>query len=430
MLNHLRVNHSDLVRSWFEELKIISIDRGEISVGSSSASQQRYLQGHCTSAFIEAAQAVTGRLISVTFHAPGPGRLAGSLSFEHEDQITLNEDYTFENFVAGPSNRLAHAASLAVSDSPGKTYNPLFIHGSVGLGKTHLLQAICHRILGKHPDLQLIYLSCESFINHFVEAVERGTLHNFRYRYRHVDVLVIDDVQFLANKDASQEEFFHTFNTLYHAQKQIVLSSDRSPAEIRQLEERLVSRFNWGLVAGIDRPCYETRMAIIRKKAKLRGFEIPEEIVPYLADNVESNTRELEGVITKLQGLAMLGNGNVTMDLATQALGQLPQQRREVSIQQILDAVVHRFNVKVTDLQSKKRTKSVALPRQVCMYLARSLTRHSLEEIGGYFGGRDHTTVLHATRTIDRLVKQDSAFRQTIEDINGQLQAGHSVVKR
>ncbi len=277
----------------------------------------------------------------------------------------------------------------------------------------------------------MLYLSCEMFINHFVEALERGALHNFRYRYRYVDALIIDDVHFLANKDSSQEEFFHTFNTLYQAQKQIVLSSDRCPAEIKALEERLVSRFNWGLVAGIDKPCYETRMAIIRKKAKLRGLEIPEAVVATLAESIDSNTRDLEGAITKLQGLAMLAGGKITLDLVNQIVDQLPVQRREVSIQQILDLVSHRFNVKLTELQSKKRTKSIALPRQICMFLARSLTRHSLAEIGGYFGGRDHTTVLHATRTIGQIIKQDHTIRQAIEELNGQLtNGGRSLINR
>ena len=433
MLSHLRVNHSQLVRSWFDELDIIGIEHGQMSISAKSPAQQRYLQGHCTSVFIEAAQSVTGRLISVIFHIPGqsPGAAATPLSFEEDGQLVLNEDYLFENFVAGPCNRLAHAASLAIADAPGKTYNPLFIHGSVGLGKSHLLQGVCHNVRKKHPELRVLYLSCEMFINHFVEALERGALHNFRYRYRYVDALIIDDVHFLANKDSSQEEFFHTFNTLYQAQKQIVLSSDRCPAEIKALEERLVSRFNWGLVAGIDKPCYETRMAIIRKKAKLRGLEIPEAVVATLAESIDSNTRDLEGAITKLQGLAMLAGGKITLDLVNQIVDQLPVQRREVSIQQILDLVSHRFNVKLTELQSKKRTKSIALPRQICMFLARSLTRHSLAEIGGYFGGRDHTTVLHATRTIGQIIKQDHTIRQAIEELNGQLtNGGRSLINR
>jgi len=330
----------------------------------------------------------------------------------------LNPQYTFENFVTGPCNRMAHAASLAISDLPGRAYNPLFIHASVGLGKSHLMQAICHKLLGARDDVSMMYLSCEDFVNQFIAAIERSRVEDFRYRFRYLDVLVIDDIHFLTDKDRTQEEFFHTFNTLYQTQKQVVLSSDSPPHEIPRIEERLVSRFKWGLVARIDRPSYETRVAIVRKKARLRGVDLPEEVVQYIASAVETNNRELEGAVVRVIGFASLSNRAVSMDVAKEALRDLVHEPgRAISIQNITDAVLERFNARLSDLQSKKRTQSIAVPRQIAMYLARSLTSQSLEEIGAFFGGRDHTTVLHAERKIRRQMERDAAFRGLVETI-------------
>ncbi len=424
------MHHCDLVRNWFEGARILEFDRGHMVIGTPVGAHFQYLQSHCMQAFVQTAQAVTGRLVGVDFRRvedetqPAPE----AVSEPEEVQLTLNEEYTFANFISGPCNKLAHAASVAVAREPGKRYNPLFIHGAVGLGKTHLLQAICHEVLGHHPEHRILYLSCETFINAFIEAVEKGDIHEFRHRYRNVDMLVIDDVQYLANKDSSQEEFFHTFNTLYQAQKQIILSSDRPPSEIETLTERLISRFSWGLVAGIDRPCLETRMAIIRKKSKLKDMNIPEEVVIYLARSIDSNTRELEGAITKLQGLAMLGDGQITMDLAKQVIPAHLLVRQDLTMDQIAEAVTGRFNVKITELQSKRRNKTLALPRQICMFLARQLTRSSLEEIGGYFGGRDHSTVLHATKTIHRILLEDPGLRNTVEGIARNLTGSGTIL--
>jgi chromosomal replication initiator protein len=292
----------------------------------------------------------------------------------------------------------------------------------VGLGKTHLLQAVCQRVLEKQPESRILYLSCDSFINQFMLAIETGEMHQFRYRFRQVDVLVIDDIHFLAGRDRTQEEFFHTFNTLYQQQKQIILSADCPPSEIPELEERLVSRFNWGLVARIEKPCYETRVAILQKKARMRGLALADDVVCYVAAKVENNTRELEGAVTKIQGMAMLQNGIIDLELAKAALGDTatPEQKR-ITIQQIFDAVTKYYNVRLSDLQSKKRHKSIAFPRQVCMYLARRHTRYSLEEIGGYFGGRDHTTVLHAVRTVDDDVKNDKEIANQLTHLESQL---------
>jgi chromosomal replication initiator protein DnaA len=253
----------------------------------------------------------------------------GGVFNEGEEPLALNPDYTFQNFVTGPCNRLAHAACIAVAEQPGQTYNPLFIHGGVGLGKTHLLQAVSQQVLERQPDARILYLSCDSFINQFINAIESGEMNQFRYRYRHVDMLVVDDIHFLAGRDRTQEEFFHTFNTLYQQHKQIILSADCPPNEIPELEERLVSRFNWGLVARIDRPCYETRVAIVQKKARMRGLSLPDDVVCYIAARIESNTRELEGAITKMQGMSSLQDGRIDLELAKAALGDsaAPEQR-------------------------------------------------------------------------------------------------------
>ena len=330
----------------------------------------------------------------------------------------LNPQYSFENFVTGPCNRMAHAAALAVSDLPGRAYNPLFIHSSVGLGKSHLMQAICQKILATRPDVAMMYVSCEDFVNQFITAIESGQIEEFRYRFRYLDVLVIDDIHFLADKDRTQEEFFHTFNTLYQAQKQVVLSSDSPPHEIPRLEERLISRFKWGLVVRIDRPSFETRVAIVQKKSRLRGVEVPEDVVKYIATVVDTNNRELEGAVVRVLGYASLCNRVVDVDLAKEALRDLVvAPSRAISIQDIADSVLVRYNARLSDLQSKRRSQSVAVPRQVCMYLARRLTGRSLEEIGAFFGGRDHTTVLHAERKIRRLAECDPAMRGTLEAI-------------
>jgi len=355
-------------------------------------------------------------------HAAKADTPAWPEAFRQNDRPPLNPQYTFENFVTGPCNRMAHAAAMAISDLPGRAYNPLFIHASVGLGKSHLMQAICHKMAADRPGVPMMYISCEDFVNQFIMAIEHGQLEDFRYRYRYLEVLVIDDIHFLADKDRTQEEFFHTFNTLYQAQKQVVLSSDSPPHEIPSIEERLVSRFKWGLVARIDQPSYETRVAIVRKKARLRGHDLPEPVVQYIASAVDTNNRELEGAVVRVMGFASLSNREVSMDLAREALRDLVHEpRRIITIQNICDAVLQRYNARLSDLQSKRRAQSVAMPRQVSMYLARRLTNHSLEEIGAFFGGRDHTTVLHAERKIKRAIEKDAAFRGVVETIERQI---------
>lgn len=423
VLRYLQKYHSSCWRSWFEQIEPVSLEHGILCLGVAERNWKQYLQqAVCNESVKEAVGQITGRLVGIEVVLSDPVDLPDEpmdrVGLDETELMYFSPDYTFDNFVVGPCNRLSHAACIAVSESPGITYNPLFIHGDVGLGKTHLLQSACQETMKSGAARNVLYLSCETFVNHFIHAVEVGDLYDFRYKYRHVDMLVIDDIQFLSERDRSQEEFFHTFNTLYQSRKQIVLTADVSPAEIPNLEERLISRFSQGLVTRIDKPCFETRMAILNKKATLRSIEVPEVVIDFIARKIESNTRELEGALTKIHGMAMLDGGLINIDLARAALGEEPATpRKHITVSQIIEAVTEHFNVRLSDLQGKRRSRSIAFPRQICMYLARDLTNHSLEEIGGYFGGRDHTTILHGYRNIDKLCDHDESIRSTVDGL-------------
>lgn len=351
---------------------------------------------------------------------PRPADRPRGLAEFGPDQMILSPDYAFDTFITGPNNQLAYAASVAVANSPGTAYNPLFIHGGVGLGKTHLLQAICQKILLGQPDFQILYVSCDAFINQFIECVQSGQMHEFRHRYRHVDMLVIDDIHFLGNRERTQEEFFHTFNELYQLNRQIVLSSDAAPSEIPHLEERLVSRFQWGLVANVTKPSYETRLAILQAKARLRAVSIPDDVIALIASKIDSNARELEGAITTIQAHAQLRSRPIDLTLAREALGEPTAEPRSnrVTLDTIIDQVTAYYGIKLSDLQSRRRHKSVTEPRQVCMWLARRHTRFSLEEVGGYFGGRDHTTVMHSLKTVDQRKLTDGQFAAQVHQLD------------
>lgn len=350
-------------------------------------------------------------------------RTSSQFDFENESMV-LSPDNSFDHFISGPNNQLAYAASVAVANQPGTAYNPLFIHGGVGLGKTHLLQAICQSILIKNPHTQILYVSCDAFMNQFIACVQAGKMDEFRTHYRHVDLLVIDDIHFLANRERSQEEFFHTFNELYQSNRQIVLSSDAAPHEIPHLEDRLVSRFQWGLVAPVSKPSFETRVAIVKAKAKMRGFELPDAVIELVAQRREANARELEGAIKALQAQQMIEKRPVDLAMARQALGEpaVAPQANQTTLQHIVDAVTRYYNVKLSDLQSRRRFKSIVEPRQICMYLARERTRFSLEEIGGFFGGRDHTTVMHSVTVVETRLQAEAQFptqiKQLLEEID------------
>jgi len=411
-------------RTWFDDLVALHFDGGILEVGCPDSAAAQFLHDNCLTVFTQAAQNVTGYLLAVKFS------VSDSASDEPmqtctQSTVKLHPDYTFESFVVGPCNRLAHASCVAVSHAPGNTYNPLFLYGSVGLGKTHLLHAVCHGVKKRSVDAQIQFLSCEEFVNRFISAIEHGQLSEFQSQFRTVDVLVIDDVQFLSEREQSQEEFFHTFNAIYNNHGQIVLTADCAPGEIPSLEERLISRFKWGLVARIDAPSYETRIAIVQKKARLRGLEVSEEVAEYVAGKVKANIRELEGALTILYATAQTTGESVTLELARHALGrQEAESRRSISITEIINAVTRYYDVRLADLQSKKRSQSIALPRQVCMYLARNLTKHSLEEIGGHLGGRDHSTVLHAYGKIDGLRRTDPQTRAELDELIGSISSG------
>ena len=333
----------------------------------------------------------------------------------------LNPKYTFDTFVVGANNNLAHAASLAVAESPGEVYNPLFIYGGVGLGKAHLMHSIAHFILKNDPKAKILYVTSEKFTNELIDAIRNKnniTTTEFREKYRNNDVLLIDDIQFIIGKESTQEEFFHTFNTLYESKKQIIISSDKPPKEIETLEERLRSRFEWGLTVDIQSPDYETRMAILRKKEELEGYNIDNEVIKYIATNIKSNIRELEGALTKIVALSKLEtNKEITIELAEEALKDLisSSAAREITPEYIIQIVCDHFQITPLDIASQKRNRDIVLPRQIAMYLCRDMTAVPLQTIGKSLGGRDHTTVLHGADKISNEIVKNDSLRNTIE---------------
>ncbi|QTL96469.1 chromosomal replication initiator protein DnaA [Iocasia frigidifontis] len=337
------------------------------------------------------------------------------------DFAGLNPKYTFDTFVVGNSNRFAHAASLAVAEAPAKAYNPLFIYGDVGLGKTHLMQAIAHFILDHTPESKVMYVSSETFTNELINAIKDDRTREVREKYRNIDILLVDDIQFLAGKERTQEEFFHTFNALHESNRQLIISSDRPPKEIPTLEDRLRSRFEWGLITDMQKPDLETRIAILRKKADLVELSVPNEVIIYIANQIQSNIRELEGALIKVIAYSSLVDKEIDTDLAQEALKDLIAKKNEsfkvIDIDLIKKIVVDYYNLKMDDMNSKKRTQNIAFPRQIAMYLARELTDLSLPQIGEEFGGRDHTTVLHAHNKVDKKYKDEIDFKTTIDKL-------------
>jgi len=346
-------------------------------------------------------------------------KLSLQLTTADESMAILNPKYIFETFVIGNSNRLAHAASLAVAEAPANAYNPFFIYGGVGLGKTHLMHAIGHRILQNHPKLKLLYISSEKFTNELINSIRDGNPESFRQKYRNIDVLLVDDIQFLSKKEHTQEEFFHTFNTLHEANKQIIMSSDRPPREIQTLEDRLRSRFEWGLITDIQPPDLETRIAILRKKAMMEHLNVPNDVMVYIASRIDNNIRELEGAFIRVIAYASLTNQTVDIDLATEALKDIfPQGKpKQITVELIQEIIASYFKLKVDELLAKRRTRNVSYPRQIAMYLARELTENSLPRLGEMFGGRDHTTVIHAYEKISRERNEDVKLNNTIKEL-------------
>lgn len=340
--------------------------------------------------------------------------------------LILSPKNIFENFVVGPGNQLAHAACVAVANAPAQAYNPLFLYGETGLGKTHLMHSVAHQILRENIQARIAYISTEKFTNEYVEAIENNTVTAFRQRYRRVDVLLIDDIHFLANKERIQEEFFHTFNELFERQKQIVLSSDRPASEIAKLESRLVSRFQWGLVADIQAPDYETRLAIIRKKCRSMNLDLPEAILHFLAERVCRNVRRMEGALTRVAGYAALVKGQITIETVERLLQDILQQeaQQKITVEKIQQKVADYHKLRLSDMVSKRRPANIAFPRQIAMYLSRMLTNHSLQEIGDAFGGRDHGTVIHACKQVENMMEQDESVSRSVEYLQKHLSSG------
>src|SRR6056297_3516589 len=347
---------------------------------------------------------------------------------EYNINNNLNPKYSFDSFVVGNGNRFAHAASLAVAEAPAKAYNPLFLYGDVGLGKTHLMQAIAHYILKHNPDNKVVYVSSETFTNELINAIKDDKTASFRDKYRNIDILLVDDIQFLANKERTQEEFFHTFNSLHEANRQLIISSDRPPKEIPTLEERLRSRFEWGLITDIQKPDLETRIAILRKKADIEDLKIPNEVIIDIANKIQSNIRELEGALVKVIAYSSLVNKEIDIELAEEALKDLVDKDnsspREVTIDLIKKEVSNYYKIEVKEMESKKRTQNIVFPRQIAMYLARNMTESSLPQIGDEFGGRDHTTVIHSHNKIKEKFENDIDFQKTIKKLKSKIKRG------
>lgn len=362
---------------------------------------------------------------------PQPKPVPGPSAKNTENKNTnLNPKYTFETFVIGSNNRFAHAASVAVAESPGKEYNPLFLYGGVGLGKTHLMHSVAHYILQRDASAKVLYVTSEVFTNELIDSIRNGnntSMTKFREKYRNIDVLLIDDIQFIIGKESTQEEFFHTFNALHGANKQIIVSSDRPPKDLETLEARLQSRFEWGLIADISSPDYETRMAILRKKEEIDGYNIEDEVIRYIATNIKSNIRELEGALNKLVALSNLENREINLSMAEEVLKDIisPNEKREVTPQVILEVVADHYNVSPGDIIGGKRNAEIVTPRQIVMYLCREITDTSYKNIGILLGNRDHSTVISGDNKIrEKLQKNDSKIKNNIEIIRKKLSTG------
>ena len=434
----------EVFRMWFEPMVCLEASEDSLTLGVPNDFAAIWVHDNYLDLITQRLRLSAGRMINVYLRkaesgprdaaspAPAPAEPAHRVKpaarrtrFDERGPTTgsLNPRNTFENFVVGSNNQMAHAAALAVAQAPAQAYNPLFLYGDTGLGKTHLMHATGHAILRHNPEARVAYLSTEKFTNEFIQALQENGLTKFRQRYRHADVLLIDDVQFLAGKERIQEEFFHTFNDLFESGKQIILSSDRRASEIQKLEARLVSRFEWGLPADIQPPDFETRLAILRTKAAALKFEAPPDVLTFIAQHISKNIRRLEGALLKVSSYASLTGK--PLDLATtETLLQdvlMEQAQNVLTIETIQKRVADHFQLRHGDMTSKRRPNNIAIPRQIAMYLARTLTKHSLQEIGDAFGGRDHGTVIHACKAVDNMMEQDSYTRGSVECLRAQL---------
>ncbi|SMC28415.1 chromosomal replication initiator protein DnaA [Clostridium acidisoli DSM 12555] len=418
--------------TWIKSISPLSMDNNCIRLGVPNQFTKEILESRYKDLLSNAVKLITTKKYSLFFNIiseevsetnESNDAQDNSANFEDDMHSILNPKYKFDSFVIGNSNRFAHAACLAVAEAPAKAYNPLFIYGGVGLGKTHLMHAIGHYILQNNPRAKVVYVSSEKFTNELINSIKDDKNEEFRTKYRNVDVLLIDDVQFIGGKERTQEEFFHTFNTLHESNKQIILSSDRPPKEIPTLEDRLRSRFEWGLIADIQPPDFETRIAILKKKADVDNLKIPNEVMVYIATKIKSNIRELEGALIRIVAFSSLTNREISVDLASEALKDIisNKQSKQVTIGLIQDIVSNYYNLRIEDFKSARRTRNIAYPRQIAMYLSRKLTDMSLPKIGEEFGGRDHTTVIHAYEKISEGLKKDDSLKNAISDITKKI---------
>lgn len=414
-------------KTWIVPLKPMSLEDGQLNIYTPDDKFVPYLNKKYSDMFNVTIEEVTGLECSVAFQstleeepAPASEVKKEPINTQAANKANLNPRYTFDTFVVGANNNLAHAASLAVAESPAEIYNPLFIYGGVGLGKTHLMHSIGHFILKNNPNAKVLYVTSEKFTNELIDAIRNKnniSTTEFREKYRNIDVLLIDDIQFIIGKESTQEEFFHTFNTLHEAKKQIIISSDKPPKEIETLEERLRSRFEMGLTVDIQSPDYETRMAILRKKEEMEGYNIDNEVIKYIATNIKSNIRELEGALTKIVALSKLNKKEINIELAEEALKDLisPNASREITPELIINIVADHFGISTVDIASQKRNKDIVYPRQVAMYLCRDMTATPLQTIGKYLGNRDHTTIIHGCEKIDAEIPKNDSLKNTID---------------
>jgi chromosomal replication initiator protein len=410
--------------TWIKTIEPVSMSSNSINLSVPAEFNKGILESRYSALIKNAIIQASSKEYNIKFVLPNQenSKDFSSPTENANDEITLsilNPKYTFDTFVIGNGNRLAHAAAVAVAESPAKAYNPLFMYGGVGLGKTHLMHAIGHHILSQNPTTRVLYVSSEKFTNELINAIKDDRNEEFRSKYRNIDVLLIDDIQFIAGKERTQEEFFHTFNALYDANKQIIVSSDKPPKDITTLEDRLRSRFEWGLIADIQAPDLETRIAILRKKAQLENIIIPDDVIVFIADNIASNIRELEGALNRIIAYSSLTENPLSVELATEALKEIisANSARTINSHTIIDAVSRYFDLKPEEFKSKKRNREISYPRQIAMFLCRELTDLSLPKIGDEFGGRDHTTVMHAYDKISEDIKSNPETNRTVEEL-------------
>ncbi|NYB75448.1 chromosomal replication initiator protein DnaA [Sedimentibacter hydroxybenzoicus DSM 7310] len=417
--------------TWFKPLKIVAYKNNTIYLETADDFLKNTLKKRHYNFLKNAFTYVLKKDTELIFTIPGENinkedKKNISVNNDETDVINtgrkLNPKYRFDNFIIGNSNRFAHAASLAVAEAPATAYNPLFLYGGVGLGKTHLMHAIGHYILDSNPDAYVLYVTSEKFTNDLINSIKDGTNEEFRNTYRKADVLLVDDIQFIAGKESTQEEFFHTFNALHEANKQIIVSSDNPPSEIPTLEDRLRSRFEWGLIADIQPPDYETRIAILRKKAEAENYNVPDDVISYIAQNIQSNIRKLEGALIRIYAYASLTNKKeVNLELAQEALKHLISNNKKITINDIKEVIANYYNISIEDLISKRKTKNIAYPRQIAMYIGRKLTDLSLPKLGEEFGGRDHSTVLHAYNKVEEDIENSQEVKKSVDDLISML---------